>query len=47
MAGANAVGVGTAIFSSPTAPLKIVEGINEWLDSHGVTSVSEIVGVVK
>ena len=47
MAGANAVGVGTAIFSSPTAPLAIVDGMNAWLDRHGIASVSEIVGVVK
>ena len=47
MAGANAVGVGTAIFSSPTAPLAIVDGMNAWLDRHGIASVSDIVGVVK
>ena len=47
MAGANAVGVGTCIFSSPSAPVDIGEGIGRWLDSHGIGSVSEIVGAVE
>lgn len=47
MAGANAVGVGTAIFVSPSAPVDIAEGIGRWLDSHGISSISEIVGVMQ
>ena len=44
MAGASAVAVGTAIFADPYAPLKVIDGINLFLDSHGCKSVSEIIG---
>ncbi|MBR1382804.1 MAG: nitronate monooxygenase, partial [Ruminococcus sp.] len=47
MAGASAVQVGAAIFADPYAPIKIIDGINEWCDSHGVKKVSDIVGTVK
>jgi dihydroorotate dehydrogenase (NAD+) catalytic subunit len=46
LAGATAVGVGTAIFSDPGCLLWIVDGIAEYLDRHGVTRASEIVGGV-
>ena len=46
MAGASAVAVGTAIFGNPAAPVQIAEGIGTWLDSHGVKSVNEIIGVM-
>ncbi len=44
LAGANAVGVGTAIFADPTIPLQVIEGINKYLDSNGFSKVSDIVG---
>ena len=47
MAGANAVGVGTATFSNPAAPLEIAKGIGDWLDRHHIQTLSEIIGVVK
>ena len=47
MAGASAVQVGAATFRDPYAPVKIIDGINEWCDQNGVKSVSEIVGTVK
>ncbi|MGI5893481.1 MAG: dihydroorotate dehydrogenase [Candidatus Merdivicinus sp.] len=47
MAGASAVQVGAAIFTDPYAPIKIIEGINNWLDEHKIQSVSEIVGTVQ
>lgn len=43
MAGANAVGVGTAIFADPQCLLKIPQQMQEWLDDHGVADVNEIV----
>jgi len=46
MAGATAVEIGTANFIDPTASVKIVHGINEWLDSHGVHDIHEIIGAV-
>jgi len=47
MAGAAAVQVGAAIFGDPYAPLKIIDGINQWLDEKNIKSVSDIVGTVQ
>ena len=47
LAGATAIQVGTAMFYDPYAPLKIIEGVNQWLDDHGIKDVNEIVGQVK
>ena len=47
MAGASAVQVGAAIFTDPYAPVKIVEEMNEFLDSKGISSVKDIIGTVK
>ena len=44
LAGASAIAVGTAIFADPYAPIKIIEGINEYLDRHGFESVDQIIG---
>ena len=46
MAGAKAVAVGTANFVDPYAPVKIIDGINEWLDKHNCSSVNDIIGQV-
>ena len=47
MAGASAVQVGAAIFTDPYAPLKIIEGMNSWLDEQGIAAASDIVGTVQ
>lgn len=44
MAGATAVEIGTANFLDPATTIKVRDGINDWLDAHGCTSVSEIIG---
>lgn len=44
LAGASAVAVGTAIFVDPHAPLKVAQGIDEYLERHGCRSVNEIIG---
>lgn len=46
LAGASAVAVGTAIFSDPFAPVRVLEELNSFLDSHRIGSVSELVGKV-
>ena len=46
MAGATAIEVGTANFIDPAVTGKIVDGIDRWLDAHGVENVADIVGVV-
>jgi dihydroorotate dehydrogenase (NAD+) catalytic subunit len=47
MAGASAIAVGTAIFSSPSILVEIADGINGWLDRHGINSLQDIIGIVK
>ena len=47
LAGATGVQVGTAMFYDPYAPLKIIEGMNEWLDRNGIADVNEIIGQVR
>ncbi len=47
IAGASAVQVGAAIFTDPYAPVKIVEGLHKWLDSHGIAAVRDIIGTVE
>ncbi len=44
LAGASAVAVGTAIFADPYAPLKVIDGINAYLERQGCKSVKEIIG---
>jgi len=46
MAGANAVAIGTAIFSNPGCLVEIIDGIDAWLDRHGIANVNDIVGVM-
>ncbi len=44
LAGSAAIQVGTYNFIDPAAPVKILEGINDYLDRHGFDSVSDLVG---
>lgn len=46
MAGATAIEIGTANFIDPAITEKVVDGINEWLDAHGVKDIHEIIGVI-
>lgn len=45
MAGATAVQMGTAVFSHPSAPIKLIDDLQHWLDAQGCASVMDIVGV--
>lgn len=47
MAGATAVEIGTANFIDPTTTIRVIDGMNEWLDNHGVKDVHEIIGCLK
>lgn len=47
MAGARAVQVGTANFTDGYAIPRIVKEMDEWLDSHGIGDVNEIVDTLK
>ncbi|MBQ9502911.1 MAG: dihydroorotate dehydrogenase [Lentisphaeria bacterium] len=47
LAGASAVAVGTANFVDPFTPLKVIEGINAYLDRHNFKSVRDIIGALE
>ena len=47
IAGASMVAVGTANFVDPYAAIKILDGINEYLDKHNIAKAADIVGSVK
>ena len=47
MAGATAIEIGTANFIDPTVTVKVIDGINAWLDAHGVADVHEIIGALR
>jgi dihydroorotate dehydrogenase (NAD+) catalytic subunit len=47
LAGATAIQIGTYNFIDPTVSVKVVEGINAYLDRHGFQSVQEIIGELK
>ena len=46
MAGATAIEIGTANFVDPAVTKKVKDGINQWLDSHGIDDIHEIIGVL-
>lgn len=47
MLGATAIEIGTANFIDPTVTIKVIDGINEWLDAHGISDIHDIIGVIK
>ena len=47
IAGASAVGVGTALFYDPLAARRINEGIAAYLTEHGLKNVTELVGSLR
>ena len=47
LAGASAIQIGTANFIDPTVAIKVIDGINEYLDRHGFQSVTEIIGALE
>lgn len=44
MAGASAIQIGTAVFSSPTVLTRLIDELGRWLDAQDVASLGEIVG---
>ena len=47
IAGAAAVQVGTANFTDTLAMPKIIDGMNTWLDSHGIADVNQLRGTLR
>ncbi len=46
LAGATAVGMGTALFVDPRSPVKVLAGLNRWVRRQGYDSIDELVGGV-
>jgi dihydroorotate dehydrogenase (NAD+) catalytic subunit len=44
LAGATAIEIGTANFIDPAITVKVAEGINDYLERHGYSSVKDIIG---
>ena len=47
LAGADVIAMGTVMFADPMAPVKALRELEEWMDAHGVKSVSELSGAVE
>ena len=47
LAGASAVGVGTANFLDPRAPQRITHEVREWCARHGITRVADLTGALQ
>jgi dihydroorotate dehydrogenase (NAD+) catalytic subunit len=44
LAGASAVEVGTANFTNPSAPLEILEGIEQFMQEEGINDINQLIG---
>ncbi len=47
MAGAKAIQMGTAIFTDPYAPLKVIDGLERYMTDNNIEDLSSIVGTVR
>jgi len=47
LAGASAVGVGTATFADPRASLRVLAELDRWCAHHGVTRVADLTGALR
>ena len=43
----SAIQIGTANFIDPAVTVKVAEGINDYLDRHGYSSVRDIIGALE
>lgn len=47
LAGASAVQVGAALFADPFAPVKIIDGMNDYLEEKKIEKLTDIIGKVQ
>ena len=47
LAGADALQIGKALFTDPYAPVKILQGLEQYLEKKGISSVTELTGAVQ
>jgi len=46
MAGATAIQVGTANFIDPSVTMKIIDGMEDYCNRHGIKDINEIIGII-
>lgn len=46
MAGATAVQIGTANFLDPTITIKVIDGLQDYLNRHNIKDINEIIGII-
>lgn len=46
LAGATAVGLGTALFVDPAIPAKVARGLTQWVTDQGATGITDLIGQV-
>jgi len=47
MAGASAIQVGTASFTSPRAPLDVLQGIEQFMKQEGINNITDLIGAAR
>jgi dihydroorotate dehydrogenase (NAD+) catalytic subunit len=47
LAGATAVGMGTALFVDPRSPLAVARGLAKWVGQQGCTNIAQLIGLVQ
>jgi dihydroorotate dehydrogenase (NAD+) catalytic subunit len=47
LAGSTAIQIGTANYIDPAVSVKVIDGIEEYLNRHGFKSVTELIGAMK
>ena len=47
LAGASAVGIGTALFVDPALPAKVARGLEKWIAKQGCSTIGELIGQVQ
>jgi dihydroorotate dehydrogenase (NAD+) catalytic subunit len=47
LAGASAIQIGSAVFADPGLPVRLIEELRVWLETHGITRLVEIVGAAR
>jgi dihydroorotate dehydrogenase (NAD+) catalytic subunit len=46
MAGARAIQVGTANFIDPAVTVKIIDGLTDYCNRHGISDINDIIGII-
>ncbi len=47
LAGATCVQVGAALFQNPLAPIEIIDGLRQYVEESGISSISDLIGGVQ